>query len=330
MKSSVLALIVLLLQSAGSGPVDAQGGGDLRIFVSAAVGRADGGDRRAVAGAADPGDIGKTVRWAFSRRTDECGMAVGGEPVGDGDLRHASDGTAKNVYSAWTVQVTPTRRVGEAVTFRLQWRRIRDNGKPSTIGDDTELTLRPGQSLSLDLMPQSPDAPGPPRPCREVMKALSLSVALNHHPEPNQDRRLIAVDLWIVERLPNGKERSQPLSLRGLYNQSIPFYFDTLTEPTKMLDVFGDLQVSPGKQTTEIKMTTRSRVVDLKPGPPPPNYPTGMPWPIPNMGSTTATLQLAPGEVVSVRLPPVGRGDADAAAFAPRALSFRIRVRQIR
>jgi hypothetical protein len=43
-----------------------------------------------------------------------------------------------------------------------------------------------------------------------------------------------------------------------------------------------------------------------------------------------ATLQVGPGEVVSVPLAPVGRGGADAEAFAARALSFRIRVRQIR
>jgi hypothetical protein len=35
-------------------------------------------------------------------------------------------------------------------------------------------------------------------------------------------------------------------------------------------------------------------------------------------------------EVVSVPLPPVGRRGEDAEAFAARALSFRIRVRQIR
>jgi hypothetical protein len=38
-----------------------------------------------------------------------------------------------------------------------------------------------------------------------------------------------------------------------------------------------------------------------------------------------------PGEVVSVPLPPVGNLETDDnAAFAARALSFRIRVRQIR
>jgi len=328
MKLSVLALGVLLLQSAASSLADAQDAADLRIVVSVAVGRADGGDRRAVDGEVDPGTIGKTARWAFSRLTDQCGMGVRAEPVGD--LAQASDGTTKNVYSAWAVQVTPARRVGDAVTFRLEWKRTRDNGKPSPIRDNTEVTLRPGQSLSLDLMPQSPEAP--PHSCKEVMKALSLSVALKHHPEPNHDRRLIAVDLWLVERLPNGKERSQPLSLRGQYNQPIPFYFDTLTAPTKSLDLFGDLQIAPGQRITEITITTRTRVVDLTPPPRPAQYPAGSPWPPPDyVGSTTATLRLVPGEVVSVPLPPVGNPYThDAAAFAARALSFRMRVRQIR
>jgi hypothetical protein len=252
-------------------------------------------------------------------------MFVSPKPLGD--VGEASDGAMKKVYSAWTVQVTPTGRVDEAVTFRLQWMRSRDNGKPSTVSGEVELTLRPGQSLPLDVMYQSPDASGPPIPC----VALSLSVAVEHWPRPDQDRRLVAVDLWLMERLPDGKERSQPLSLRGLYNEPIAFYFDTVTESTKALDIFGELQVSPGGQTTAVKITTRNRVVDLKPALPPPGYPVGWPWP-PGyyVGSTTATLQLAPEEVVAVPLPPVGNEKTDATAFAARALSFRMRVRPIR
>jgi hypothetical protein len=157
-----------------------------------------------------------------------------------------------------------------------------------------------------------------------------LSVGVVHWPEPDRDRRLLAVDFWLVERLPDGTERSQPLSFRGLYNQPIPFYFDAMTEGSNTLDVFGDLQISPGRENIEIKMTTRSRVINLKPGPAPPGYPVGMPWPVQYVGLKTATLQLVPNEVVSVLLPPVGNGTTDAATFAARALSFRIRVRQIR
>ena len=321
MKPHAIALIVVLFQVSGLSAARAQDASDLRIVVQVKVGRQDGGERRSTGGFIDPGAIGKTVAHAFSRLAGQCGTGVGAAPLRD--LGVASDGTMKRVESAWTVQTTPTRLAGEAATFRVQWTRNRDNGKPSTVGDDTELTLRPGQALTLDLMPQSDDASG-------ACVSLSLSVGVVYWPEPDQDRRLLAVDLWLVERLPDGKERSQPLSLRGLYNQPIPFHFDTISAGTKTLDVFGDLQISPGTETTGIKITTRSRVIDLEPLPRPAGYPAAAPWPPPYTGSTTATLQLGPGEVVSVPLPPVGRGGADAEAFAARALSFRIRVRQIR
>ena len=153
MKICVIALTVVLLQCAGAGRARAQGVDGLRIVVRVAVGRADGGDRRNTGSFIDPDPIGKTSTFAFSRLAGPCGTGVSPKPLGD--LGEASDGTMKKVDSAWTVQVTPTGRAGEAVTFRLQWMRSRDNGKPSTVGDDMELTLRPGQSLSLDVMPQS-------------------------------------------------------------------------------------------------------------------------------------------------------------------------------
>lgn len=324
MKTCAIAVTVVLLQFGAFGRADAQGIDDLRIFVRASIGRTDGGNRGGTASAIDPDHIGKTTTVSFSKLAGQCGPGVSPEPLED--LGVASDGTLQKIQSAWTVQVTPVRRDGEAVRFRLQWKRSRDNGKPSTVSEDVELTLLPGQSLSLDVMPQSAEAAGSPNSC----VSMWLRVGIEREPEPGQDRRLIAADFWLVERLPDGKERSQSLSLRGLYNQPIPFYFDTLTEGTKTLDVFGDLHISPGERTTGIKITTRSRVVDLKPAPPPPGYPAWAPWPPPYVGSTTATLQLVPDEVVSVSLPPIGRGGSDAAAFAARALSFRIRVRQIR
>jgi hypothetical protein len=327
MRTCAVALVVVLFQWAVASRADAQGTDDLRIVVGVSIGRSDGGDRRSSWSTINPSAIANTSTLAFSRLAGTCGTFASPKPLGD--VGEASDGTMKKVYSAWTVQVTPTKRAADAVTFRLEWVRSRDNGKPSTVSDDTELTLRPGQSLSVDVMPQLPDAPGPPSAC--VVKALSLAVAVEHYPEPDRDRRLVAVDLWLVERLPDGTERSQSLALRGLYNQAIPFYFDTLTEGTKTLDVFGDLEISPGERTTQIKITTRSRVIDLKPVSRPSGYPVGQTWPPYYVGSTVATLQVAPDEVVSVPLPPVGNIRAnDAAAFAARALSFRIRVRQIR
>jgi len=323
-KRSTIALAVVLLAFGGSCRAEAQGVDGLRIVVRGTNVRADGGDRGDGAGFIDPELIGKTSSLAFWRLEGPCGIGTGAKPPGA--FGEASDGTLKKVHSAWAVLVTPTGRIGEAVTFRLEWMRIWDNGKPSMVRGDVEPTLRPGQSMPLDVMSQMREASGSPNPC----VAMSLSVAVEYWPQPDQDRRLVAVDLWLMERLANGKERSQQLSLRGQYNQPIPFYFDTVTESTKALDLFGDLRVLAGGQTNEIKLTTRSRVVSLETVPRPPRLPEWVRWPLDQNGATTATLKVAPGEVVALSLPPVGNGTTDAAAFAARALSFRIRVRQIR
>jgi hypothetical protein len=121
--------------------------------------------------------------------------------------------------------------------------------------------------------------------------------------------------MWLVERLNDGTERSQPLSLRGLYHQPIPFYFDSITEGAVALDIFGDVTAAPGNRMSDVTIATRSRILD-------PNQPAGSQSP----RQVTARLRITPDEVVSVQLPQL----ANSSAFASRALSLRIRVRQIR
>jgi hypothetical protein len=173
---------------------------------------------------------------------------------------------------------------------------------------DTELTLRPGESLPIDAV----YGPCPSQP-RTI--GASLRVAVVRYPDPDYDRRLIAADLWLVERLKDGTERSQQVSLRGLYHRPIPFYFDSITQGAMALDIFGEVTAASGDRTSDLKIMTRSRIFD-------PNQPPGRPFP----RETTATIRIAPNEVVSIQLPQV----ADTSAFASRALSLRIRVRQLR
>jgi hypothetical protein len=199
--------------------------------------------------------------------------------------------------------------VDDAVTFRLAWARTPEEGKASTQPkSDVELTLRPGESIPLDSVH---------RPCQSQPRIIgaSLRVAVVRYPHPEYDRRLVAVDVWLVEKLENGTERSQPLSLRGLYHRPIPFYFDSIVQGALTLDIFGDVTASLGEGTSDVKIVTRSRIFD-------PNPPPGRTFP----RETTATLRIAPDEVVSVQLPHV----ANAPAFASRALSLRIRMRQLR
>ena len=62
--------------------------------------------------------------------------------------------------------------------------------------------------------------------------------------------------MWLVERLPNGKEESQLQSLRGLPHRPIPFYFDGVTDGTKRLDIFGKLVADPGQGGIEMTVET--------------------------------------------------------------------------
>ena len=171
MKPCVIALTVVLLQCAGlcgltrRVPTACESSFGWQSVAQTAA----SGATRAASSTQVPSGRPRRTRSPGSRASV---ARVGPKPLGD--LGEASDGTMKKVYSAWTVQVTPTGRVGEAVTFRLQWMRIRDNGKPSTVGDDMELTLRPGQSLSLDSCLSRPSASAPSSEC--VVKSLSLSV----------------------------------------------------------------------------------------------------------------------------------------------------------
>ena len=75
-----------------------------------------------------------------------------------------------------------------------------------------------------------------------TIKAVSLRVVADF---PDFDRRLIGANVWLVERLPNGKEQSQLQSLRGVPHRPIPFYFDSVPDGTKRFDIFGKLVADP-------------------------------------------------------------------------------------
>lgn len=288
------ALITLIFAAAARGQTD--GVERLSIMVQGATISSPGGEEMRVGGGANPNEPGVTARHGFSLRPDRCSWAVSRTVEADADF-------------GWAVDITPVRVVNDAVTFRLVWARTREEGKASTPPrSDMELTLRPGESIPLDSVHRA--CPSQPRTI-----GGSLRVTVVRYPDPDYDRRLIALDLWLVEKLKDGTEQSQPLSLRGLYHRPIPFYFDSITQGAMTLDIFGEVTAASADRTSDVKIMTRSRIFD-------PTQPPGRPFP----RETTAAIRIAPNEVVSVQLPPV----PDASAFASRALSLRIRVRQLR
>ena len=291
------ASAVMTLAFAAAVSAQTDGVERLVINVEGSALTSPGGVDLRVGGGASANEPGVTVRHGFSVRGDEaCPWAV-------------SRAVEADAVIGWAVEITPVRVVNDAVTFRLGWARTRDEGKTSTQPrTDMELTLRPGASIPLDSVIR-------PCPGRPQTIGASLSVTVVRYPDPDYDRRLIAMDLWLVEKLKDGTERSQPLSLRGLYHRPIPFYFDSIVEGAMALDIFGEVTAAPGGRVSDLKVITRSRVFDPSRGP-------GSQFP----RETTATIKITPNEVVSVQLPQV----TDPAAFSSRALSLRVRMRQLR
>jgi hypothetical protein len=303
---SMTLAVALVIGTAGS-PAQAQTSDRLVIAVGGARIMSDGGENPSVWGGVEANDIGNTVRWGFSQPGTTCWFSV-------------APGSAKaDAAYGWDVALTPIKVVGDAVTFRVAWSRSRDEGKPSTgPKGDVQRTLRPGESIPLDSVA---------RECRDFKHSIghSVRVRIDRRPEPDRDRRLLSVRLWLVDKR-DGTERSQLLTLRGLYHQAIPFYFDSLTEGPLTLDIFGDVTIAPGGSTNDVRLQTSARLTNPAASPP-----STLPQ------STTATVKLSPGEVVSVELQgfdvsrrdPLFFGERQL-AFASRALALRIQVSQIR
>lgn len=212
----------------------------------------------------------------------------------------------------WRVEVTPLRIVNHAVTFRLRWVRALDKGSGgmTPVSEDVEVTLRPGESRPIDSVPvPTAAATLDGGPCRK--KAVSLRVVADF---PDFDRRLIGVDAWLVERLPNGQEESQRQSLRGLPNRPINFYFDGVADGRKRFDIFGKLIADPRQGTMEMAVEAiRGEAAPGEHG-----YQSAK-W-------FKSTLQLKPDETVEVALP----SDQKTGPLANRVFSIRLRAKQLR
>ena len=190
---TTIASAVLTLVFAAAARAQTDGVERFSITVQGAGISSPGGEEQRVGGSADRNQPGVTVRHGFSVRLDDCTWAVSRTVEPDADL-------------GWAVEITPVRVVKDAVTFRLVWARTREERKASTQPrSDTELTLRPGESIPLDSVH---------RPCPSQPRTIgaSLRVAVVRYPDPDYDRRLIALDLWLVEKLemvPSAASRSR-------------------------------------------------------------------------------------------------------------------------
>jgi hypothetical protein len=233
-----------------------------------------------------------------------------------------------NATVAWRIELTPISVAGDTVTFRMRWvgaaglrqqldRLSFDEKGARTQSVDIQLTLRPGESAPVDQVEIPPGAKtSDGRPCGSTS---SIRVSVEPYPWEGDERRLVAADLWLVERLPDGTDaqRSQPLALRGLPNRPFSFYFDSIVDGKMTLDIYGNITPRPETGAMSVSVETRCRWSG-------PAEPGGFAGP---QRSVKSDVQVKPAETVEIRLPMLG--DA-AGPFAKRALSIRIRARQLR
>lgn len=309
----------LLLHIAAHAAV-AQTFDDLQIRLGAYTLSDDGGEQAAGGWySTGPVTIGRLAASTFSIGQTCAAFAISSVR---GEVRE--DATA-----AWTIEVTPIRVVKEAVTFHLRWTRavalrqqlergLADGAAARNPGEDIQLTLRPGESWPVDSVPMPPGAKMiDGRVCRG--NSASIRVLVDHYPMVEAERRLVAADLWLVERLANGQEvpRSQMLSVRGLPNREIPFYFDRIVDAKIPLDIYGILSARPSSNAVAVAVETLCQWGDS----------TSRSASYGPQKTVKSAVDVKADEVVEIQLPKLGN---DAGPFGARQFAIRIRSRQLR
>jgi len=223
----------------------------------------------------------------------------------------------------WRLEVTPTAWAREHADVRLRWVRGVQDGKPTaTPMSETNVRLRPGDVLTLDAGPLT-TLPAPA--CRNAV--VSFFVELEEV-EPRRER-VVATDLWLVHRDPDGREYTQQLNVRGGFHDTLPFYFDDIRVGKDILDVYGSIRAkSTATNAVVLEFDAMRR------------WSRGAEYPeVRVMGNGGTTFTLKPDDVTSVVIPLVTEGlPLDGASSQPgrdpallgHSLSIRLRTRQIR
>jgi hypothetical protein len=279
----------------------------MRIEVHATRSPADGGERPGAGFLVQTTSLGETYERSLSIMPGGCGG--GSAPY-----------ILNDAVAGWHVWVTPVAVNGDAVTFRILWERS-PNGNTDAWnpGSEQTLTLRPGESVPLDVI----SAPPGPAPAGGTCGATGLRASVSTWPLPEEDRRLVSTDLTLVERRPDGTERTQQLSVRGLFSQVTPFFFDAFEDAGALLEFQGEFTATPDVGQIVLALTTRSRVVFedrvlsiLRDGV------------MMRSREVTSTLRLASDETGTIDLPRLGENDAG--VFPNHTFSLRVRTRQVR
>lgn len=310
--------VVVVAQLFGAVVVSAQDPAEMVVAVSAHMTRSTGGE--------DPSGMSLST-GPLSRNAPGSGRFTVGR-CGAMTLQARAEGPFEDgATSGWRVDILPIRVANGVATFRLKWLRALDTSNDMhPKSDDVELTMRLGESRLMDSVVIPPDkATG--RRCmvwdnhgtQVEYGAVALRVSVRPRHWDVEERRLVHADLWLIERLPNGAERTQSLTVRGLPHREMPFYFDAIREQALALEILGSLIVRPEGDSVAVELQTRSRW-----------GPATFDWQAQanvQIRQSDSQLRVKPGETVEVVL---GRLEDSAGPFTARRYAIRIRTQQLR
>jgi hypothetical protein len=290
-----LALALVMAQLSGVALARAQTAADVEVVVGVVNVQTKGAEELA-GGFFSTGPVSE--KWSGGAR-----FSV--RPCGGFSIEAKAEGAFDaGATAGWRVHLTPLGMSDGAVKFRLQWVRALDAGREvAPRGEDVEWTLRPGESRSLDSVSVPPDK-NTGRPCpvtdnrgKQIeLSRVGLRVSVEFTPHESRERRLVGVDLWLIERVSGRADRTQAISVRGLPHREIPFYFEAITEKDLSLEVLGHVAASPEGATLAVQLQTRSFW-----------GPTSFDWRDGKRAPTRyvdSRLQLKSGETVEVGRPP--------------------------
>ena len=249
--------------------------------------------------------LGRTTTVAIGYLLERCGFAV-----------QSAGPIEPPALAGWVVVLTPTKVVGDEVTFRARWTRGGALEEKWLGTRMEEITLRAGEVRPLDSF--IPFSPAVGRAVRERCHASSttLQLRVTALPRPQKDSRVFVTDLWLVDRLPSGAEKTELVSVRGRLNEATPFYFETLTDGDAAIEFLGQFTAALEGGTVVMNLDIyRDLAVRVGGG----GRGTG--------GKNATTIRLEPDSVVAIELP---RSADEIMGFANHAFSIRIRTRELR
>jgi hypothetical protein len=180
----------------------------------------------------DSSRSGKPVRQGintafFTYTVGGCGFAAGGFTE-----------IAPEATFGWEVIAVPKVVRDSNVVFTVTWTRER-NHKAEASGA-TEVLMQPGDRVTLDVAstPEMKRVRGCGMTSAEVALELDPVDWANHTPARAS---VVSTDMWLVRRLPDGKEVTQQINVRGAVNEQVPFYFDDIKSGDLFMSVLGQV-----------------------------------------------------------------------------------------